>query len=127
MRLLIGLTALAALGCAPAERTAPGAAEELGAAGILLVGNKGENSLSFIDLATGRELGRAATGPMPHEIAISPDGRQAAVVAYGGRSIDIFDVAGRARLRTIDLSPNEGPHGIAWLEDGRILVTTERS
>jgi DNA-binding beta-propeller fold protein YncE len=64
---------------------------------------------------------------MPHEIAVSPDGRQAAVVSYGGRAIDIFDVATRTRLRTIDLSPNEGPHGIAWLEDGRIVATTERS
>lgn len=127
MKTLIALTALAALGCAPAEESAPAAPTNGSAAAILLVGNKGENSLSFIDLATGRELGRAATGPMPHEIAISPDGRQAAVVAYGGRTIDIFDVAGRTRLRTIDLSPNEGPHGIAWLEDGRILVTTERS
>lgn len=83
--------------------------------------------MSFVDLATGRELGRAATGNMPHEIAISPDGRQAAVVAYGGRTIDIFDVAGRAKVRTIDLSPNEGPHGIVWLPDGSILATAERS
>ena len=30
-------------------------------------------------------------------------------------------------MKTIDLSPNEGPHGIAWLADGRIVVTTERS
>lgn len=129
MKLLVALAALAALGCAPAQETAAPAAAGPGAeaGGILLVGNKSENSLSFIDLATGRELGRAATGPMPHEIAVSPDGRQAAVVAYGGRTIDIFDIAGRARLRTIDLSPNQGPHGIAWLADGRILVTTERS
>jgi YVTN family beta-propeller protein len=95
--------------------------------GTLLVGNKGENTLSFIDLASGRELGRAATGRMPHEIAVSPDGRRAAVVAYGGRSIDIFDVRTRARLRTLDLSPNDGPHGIVWLADGRILATAERS
>ncbi len=94
---------------------------------LLLVGNKGEDTLSFIDLADGRELGRAATGRMPHEIAISPDGRQAAVVAYGGRTIDIFDVTSRAILRTIDLSPNEGPHGLVWLPDGRIVATTERS
>ncbi len=93
----------------------------------LLIGNKGENTLSFVDLATGRELGRAATGNMPHEIAISPDGRQAAVVAYGGRAIDIFDVATRTKLRTIDLDPNRGPHGLVWLPDGRILATTERS
>ncbi len=98
-----------------------------GATGTLLVGNKGEDTVSFIDLATGRELGRSPTGRMPHEIAISPDGRHAAVVAYGGRTIDIFDIATRERVRSIDLSPNEGPHGIAWLPDGRILATTERS
>ena len=94
---------------------------------ILLVGNKGEDTLSFIALEDGRELGRAKTGRMPHEIAVSPDGRQAAVVAYGGTTIDLFDVATREKIRTIDLAPNAGPHGIAWLPDGRIIVTTERS
>ena len=94
---------------------------------VLLIGNKGEDTVSFVDLGTGKELGRSPTGRMPHEIAISPDGRQAAVVAYGGKTIDLFDVATRAKLKTIDLTPNEGPHGIAWLKDGRIVVTTERS
>ena len=94
---------------------------------VLLIGNKGEDTVSFVDLATGKELGRAPTGKAPHEIAVSPDGKQAAVVAYGGKTIDIFDVATRARLKTIDLSPNEGPHGIAWLKDGRLVITTERS
>ena len=93
----------------------------------LLVGNKGEDTVSFIDLAAGKELGRSPTGRMPHEIAVSPDGKQAAVVAYGGTTIDLFDVATRTKLKTIDLSPNDGPHGIAWLKNGRIIVTTERS
>ena len=97
------------------------------AAQTLLVGNKGEDSVSFVDLKTGQELGKAQTGKAPHEIAISPDGKQAAVVAYGGKTIDIFDVATRARVKTIDLAPNEGPHGIAWLKDGRLVATTERS
>jgi len=94
---------------------------------VLLIGNKGEDTLSFVDLGSGTELGRGPTGKMPHEIAVSPDSRQAAVVAYGGQTIDLFDVATRAKLKTIDLAPNEGPHGIAWLKDGRIVVTTERS
>ena len=94
---------------------------------VLLIGNKGEDTVSFVDLGTGQELGRSPTGKMPHEIAISPDGKQAAVVAYGGKTIDLFEVATRAKLKTIDLSPNEGPHGIAWLKNGRIVVTTERS
>jgi DNA-binding beta-propeller fold protein YncE len=94
---------------------------------ILLIGNKGEDTLSFVDLATGRELARQPTGKAPHEIAVSPDGKTAAVVAYGGKTIDLVDVASRTRTRTIDLSPNQGPHGIVWLDDGRLVVTTERS
>lgn len=94
---------------------------------VLLIGNKGEDTVSFVDLDSGRELGRAATGKAPHEIAVSPDGNQAAVVAYGGKTVDIFDVGTRTKLKMIDLSPNDGPHGIVWLKDGRLVVTTERS
>jgi YVTN family beta-propeller protein len=124
MKLVASLAALLlAAACAPADRAQGGAP----AGDILLVGNKGEDTLSFIDLASGRELARPATGRMPHEIAISPDRAQAAVVAYGGQSIDIFDIASRSRVRTIDLAPNEGPHGLIWLPDGRLVATTERS
>ena len=115
------MTSAAALS-APAEQ--PQAAPS---GPILLIGNKGEDSLSFVDLGTGQELGRQPTGKAPHEIAISPDGKTAAVVAYGDKTVDLFDVASRAKLKTIDLSPNEGPHGIVWLKDGRLVVTTERS
>lgn len=97
------------------------------AAATLLTGNKAENTVSFIDLATGKERARLPTGPMPHEIAVSPDGRTAAVVAYGAKQIDLYDVAGAKHLRTIDLGTNERPHGIAWLKSGRILATTEGS
>ena len=53
------VTALAALLATAAP--APGQ-------GTLLIGNKGEDSLSFVDLATGRERRRVPTGRMPHEI-----------------------------------------------------------
>jgi YVTN family beta-propeller protein len=119
MKLPTAFAAMCLFACAPSGAIAQ--------TGTLLIGNKGENTLSFVDLASGRELGRAATGRMPHEIAISPDGRQAAVVAYGGSTIDIFDVATRTKLRTIELAPNQGPHGLLWLSDGRIVATTERS
>lgn len=93
----------------------------------LLVGNKAEDTLSVIALASGEELARLPTGKMPHEIAISPDGKQAAVVAYGSTTIDIFDVASRTKVKTIDLSPNQRPHGLLWLSDGRLVATTEGS
>ncbi|GAA0471266.1 hypothetical protein GCM10009096_10280 [Parasphingorhabdus litoris] len=94
---------------------------------ILLVGNKGEDTLSFIDLTTGREIARRDTGKNPHEVAISPDGRLAAIVSYGAQHIDIFDIAAREKIETIDLAPNKRPHGIVWLDDGRIIASTEGS
>lgn len=109
-------TALAALLLA-----APAGAE------TLLIGNKGEDTLSLVALGSGAELVRLPTGRMPHEIAVSPDGKQAAVVAYGGTTIDVFDVAARTKVKTIDLSPNQRPHGLLWLADGRLVATTEGS
>lgn len=93
----------------------------------LLVGNKGEDSLSFIDLDKGIEIARRDTGHQPHEIAISPDGKLAAVVSYGGDTIDIFDIAAKERIETVSLAPSQRPHGILWLDDGRIIATTEGS
>ena len=95
------------------------------AASLLLIGNKGEDSLSIVNLETGRELRRLETGKAPHEIAVSPDRKLAAVVAYGGTTIDIFDIAKRERVRSIELGENARPHGIVWLADGRIVATAE--
>jgi YVTN family beta-propeller protein len=113
MRLIVALALLCATSTASAQ--------------TLIVGNKGENSVSFIDLRTGKERARAPSGAMPHEIAVSPDGRRAAVVAYGGTTIDVFEVASARKLRTIDLAPHRRPHGLLWLSDGRLVATTEGS
>lgn len=95
--------------------------------GILLIGNKGEDSVSFVDLENGREIARPASGKNPHEIALSPDQKQVAVVSYGENNIDIFEVASRAVVQKIDLGSNANPHGLVWLSDDRILATTEGS
>lgn len=94
---------------------------------MLLVGNKGEDSLSFVNLTTGREISRRNTGKNPHEIALSPDKSQIAVVSYGESNIDIFDVASREIIQKIDLGSNSNPHGLVWLADDRIIATTEGS
>lgn len=124
--LVVGMCAALFLSActAPAEGSGPAPS---GKSGMLLIGNKGEDTISFVDLETGEEISREATGKQPHEIAISPDGRLAAVVSYGGESIDLFDTTARKKVETIMLSPNKRPHGIAWLNDGRIVTTTEGS
>lgn len=94
----------------------------------LIVGNKGEDSLSFIDYETGQELKRLPTGPQPHEIALSPDGKTVVVVAYASKQLDVYDVVSQAHVKSIKIAPHHRPHGILYLKDGQhIVATTEGS
>lgn len=103
--------------------TLPAAARDL-----LLVGNKGEDSFGIYDLADGKQLAKLPTGSQPHEIAVMGDGTQAAVVNYGGSTIDIIDLDPLGKVATIELSPNKRPHGLLWMpKSERLIATTEGS
>lgn len=100
--------------------------------GVLLVVNKSESTLSFMDLGTGREVAEVPTGHAPHEVAVSADGRWAYVTDYGtgpraGNTVTIVDVPGRRAVGTIDLGEHTRPHGITVAPDGTVWVTTEGS
>ncbi|MEM0927668.1 MAG: YncE family protein [Pseudomonadota bacterium] len=100
-------------------------------ADTLVVGNKVDDSVSFIDLSTGEEVARRETGRAPHEIALSPDGKTAVVVSYReqgyeGNTLHLFDVATAAPLGEISLGDHRGPHGLKWIPDtSQVIVTTE--
>lgn len=98
-----------------------------GFARTMIVANKGENTASFIDMETEKEWARQPTGPSPHEVSISPNGKTVAIAAYGGSTIDLFDVRTAKHLKTIDISPGKAPHGIAWVSDRRLVVAAEKS
>lgn len=117
MRRLILAAALLATAAMPAA-----------ARDLLLVGNKGEDTLGIYDLADGKQLARIPTGSQPHEIAVMGDGTQAAVVNYGGTTIDVIDLNPLSKVATIELSPNKRPHGLLWLpKSERLIATTEGS
>jgi YVTN family beta-propeller protein len=124
---LIATAALLGACAAPSTSADQAAASQTDApAPLLLVGNKGEDTVSFIDLKSGEELARVPTSHgWPHEIAPSPDQTQAAVVNYQDHHIDIFDLETRTLVETIDLGDHTRPHGIQWLTDGRIIASTE--
>lgn len=95
----------------------------------LVVGHKDEDTVGFIDLEKGEMVAKRPTGHHPHEVSISPDGKTAAVVAYGwgeqpDNRISIFDVASASERKVIELGEHTRPHGILWLSDGRRLVAT---
>ncbi|MDX1631505.1 MAG: cytochrome D1 domain-containing protein [Thermoanaerobaculia bacterium] len=101
-------------------------------ADTLLVANKGEATLSFVDLESGEVVASVPTGAGPHEVAISPDGETAVVADYGGEapgnSLTVVSVSRAEVLRTVDLGEHERPHGILFLKDGdRVVVTVEGS
>jgi YVTN family beta-propeller protein len=102
-----------------------------GNAATLLVANKGEATLSLVDLARGAVVATLPTGEGPHEVAVSPEGRHALVANYGGRepgsSLTLIDVPGARLLATIDLEEHRRPHGVVWLDGRRALVTSEES
>lgn len=116
MKLALAFSALLLLSC-----NVPAPNDE-----ILLIGNKGENTVSFVDLSSGAEIARIPTSHgWPHEIAPSPDMMQAAVVNYQDHHIDIIDIETLTIVETIDLGEHTRPHGIQWLSDGRIVASTE--
>ena len=108
--------------CAP---VAPMDAETAAPGGALFVAGKFGNTLSRIDLTSGRETARVASCANPHELAASPDGRHVALACYGGTALDIFRAADLVRVKTIELGERARPHGIAWHDNGDLYATAE--
>jgi YVTN family beta-propeller protein len=95
----------------------------------LLVGNKDESSLAFVDPASGKVLGRVPTGEGPHEVAASADGKLAFVANYGtgpnpGSTISVIDAVNMKEIRKLDVSPMRRPHGL-FFANGKLYFTAE--
>lgn len=86
-------------------------------AATLLVLNKEDATLSLIDPATGNSLGTVPTGPNPHEVEVTRDGRIAVVSNYGtqpgGNSLSVIDIAARRERAHVELGELRRPHGLA--------------
>lgn len=99
--------------------------------GTIITSNMNDNTATLIDAATGRVVATLPTGEGPHEVAISHDGRWAAVSNYGvrgkaGSTITFIDVAAHRVDHLIDLHDYQRPHGMAFLPgDSMLLVTSE--
>jgi YVTN family beta-propeller protein len=94
--------------------------------GTLLVLSKGEQTLSAVDPATLKVLGRAPSGPDPHEVIASSDGRTAYIANYNGGQniISVVDLVAMKPVRTIDLGALRAPHGLAFA-GGKLWFTAE--
>ena len=93
----------------------------------LLVLSKGDLTLSIVDPATLQVVGRVPSGPDPHEVIASADGKVAYISNYGGgafNTITVADLAHQKALPAIDLGPLRGPHGLMFV-GGKLWFTAE--
>jgi YVTN family beta-propeller protein len=107
----------------------------------LVVLSKGTNELNIVDLATLKIVGKAGTGPVPHEVAVSDDGKLALSTNYGahadGTTLSVIDLNALSEIHRVDLTnlsgPNDekfgdliGPHGVQFF-GGEFFFTAEGS
>lgn len=93
----------------------------------LLVLSKSDLTLSIVDPATLKVVARMPSGPDPHEVATSTDGRLAFISNYGFgayNTITVVDLVAQKTLRTIDLGALHGPHGLDFA-GGKLYFTAE--
>ena len=96
------------------------------ATGALVVLAKTDQTLSIVDPGTLKVVGRVPSGPDPHEVAVSDDGRVAYIANYngGGNIITPVDLVAMKPLPTIDLGPLRAPHGLEFA-GGKLWFTAE--
>jgi YVTN family beta-propeller protein len=93
----------------------------------LLVLNKGDETLAIIDPVGMKVVGRVPSGPDPHEVVGSADGRLAFISNYGGHhTVSVVDLVTQKALPAVELGALLSPHGLA-VADGRIFFTAEGS
>jgi len=102
----------------------------LAAAAQLLVLNKSDATLAFVDPASGKIAATVPTGEGPHEVEVSTDGKLAFVSNYGGRTsgntLSVIDIAARKELKRVDLGELRRPHGLTF-SGGKLYFTSEES
>src|SRR5579872_2666979 len=104
---------------------------------LLVVANKGEQTLGIVDPHAGEQIATVAEGgETGHEVIASPDGRTAYVPIYGnsgvgkpgtdGRKMVVIDLATRKVTGQVDFGHGIRPHcPMFGPKNGLLYVTTE--
>jgi DNA-binding beta-propeller fold protein YncE len=87
-------------------------------ADVIVVAYMDESVIALLDGRSRETLVRFATGPSPHEVRISPDGRYAYVAA--GRYVTALDLKTRRVGRQFDLGEHSA-HDIRVSHDGKVF------
>ena len=93
----------------------------------LLVLSKTDRTLSIVDPVSLVVIHTLPSGPDPHEVVASADGKFAYISNYGGgayNTITVIDLVEQKTLPAVDLGPLRGPHGLVFA-GGKVWFTAE--
>jgi DNA-binding beta-propeller fold protein YncE len=93
----------------------------------LLVLSKGDKTLSIVDPVSLKVIASMPSGPDPHEVVATDDGKLAFISNYGGgayNTITVVDLIQQKTTGAIDLGPLRGPHGLDFA-GGKVYFTAE--
>jgi YVTN family beta-propeller protein len=105
--------------------------------GLLLVANKGDQTLAIVDPVAGRTIANVPEeGVTGHEVVASPDGKRAFVPIYGnsgvgragtdGNLLRVIDLATHQIVGTVDFGKGVRPHcAVFGPKNGLLYITTE--
>ncbi len=93
--------------------------------GLLIVLNKTDSTVSFFQARASRRsrerlrhLKTLPTGQNPHEVAVTPDGKEAWVSNAGADTVGVYDLGRLEQVATIRHEGFGFPHGSAFTPDG---------
>ncbi len=101
-------------------------AAQVPSTGALVVLSKGDRTLSVVDPSTLKVVGTVPSGPDPHEVVVSADGRVAYIANYNGGTniITPIDLVSMKPMPVIDLGALRAPHGLDFVA-GKLWFTAE--
>ena len=83
--------------------------------------------MSILNPTTLKVVARMPSGPDPHEVVASTDGKMAFISNYGGGAFNTLtpvDLIAQKSLPAVDLGPLRGPHGLMFA-GGKVWFTAE--
>jgi YVTN family beta-propeller protein len=93
----------------------------------LLVLAKSDKALFIVNPVSHAIVAQISSGPDPHEVIASADGKFAYISNYGGGSLNtitVVDLVNQKQSRVIDLGALRGPHGLSFVA-GKVWFTAE--
>jgi YVTN family beta-propeller protein len=124
------VAALVALIAAISSSSAQTPGRRVNLTGTVVVVNQQSDSITLIDLKTMQAYRHVPVVGGPHEAAAAPDGRSVVVTNYNRqgvpqKTLSVIALPGGDTIKTIDLGEYRAPHDVRWVDEARVVVTSE--